>query len=76
MGNFCIKNTTGYIHGSEKLVVMSRKIRAYIGIILRRLYDYKGVEIIEANACKYHNIAIIGLKQTTRFTGGPSYILT
>ena len=30
------------------------KIKKDIGIILRKLCDYKGVEIIEANACKDH----------------------
>ena len=30
------------------------KIKEDIGKILRKLCDYKGVEIIEANACKYH----------------------
>ena len=30
------------------------KIKADIGVILRRLCDQKGVEIIEANACKDH----------------------
>jgi putative transposase len=27
------------------------KIKADIGVILRKLCDYKGVEILEANAC-------------------------
>ena len=30
------------------------KIKSDIGIILRKLYEQKGVEIIEANACKDH----------------------
>jgi putative transposase len=30
------------------------KLRRDIGIILRRLCEYKGVEIIEANACADH----------------------
>ena len=30
------------------------KIKADIGVILRKLCDHKGVEIIEANACKDH----------------------
>ena len=30
------------------------KIKADIGVILRQLCDHKGVEIIEANACKDH----------------------
>ena len=30
------------------------KIKSDIGVILRKLCDHKGVEIIEANACKDH----------------------
>lgn len=30
------------------------KIKKDIGIILRKLCEYKGVQIIEANACKDH----------------------
>ena len=30
------------------------KIKSDIGVILRKLFDHKGVEIIEANACKDH----------------------
>jgi putative transposase len=30
------------------------KIKADIGVILRKLCDYKGVEILEANACPDH----------------------
>lgn len=30
------------------------KIKRDVGIILRRLCEYKGIEIIEANACKDH----------------------
>lgn len=33
--------------------VIYGKIKADIGVILRKLCEYKGVEIIEANACKY-----------------------
>ena len=31
-----------------------RKIKADIGIMLRKLCEYKGVEILEAEACKDH----------------------
>ena len=31
-----------------------RKLRRDIGVYLRRLCDYKGVEIVEANACSDH----------------------
>jgi len=34
--------------------VIYREIRADIGFILRKLYEQKGVEIIEANACPDH----------------------
>lgn len=34
--------------------VIYGKIKAGIGVILRKLCEYKGVEIIEANACKDH----------------------
>lgn len=34
--------------------VIYGKIKADIGVILRKLCEYKGVEIIEANACKDH----------------------
>ena len=30
------------------------KIKSYIGVILRKLCEQKGVGIIEANACKDH----------------------
>jgi len=30
------------------------KIKVDIGVILRKLCEHKGVEIIEANACKDH----------------------
>ena len=30
------------------------KIKADIGIMLRKLFEYKGVEILEAEACKDH----------------------
>ena len=33
---------------------MYGKIKSDIGLILRKLCEYKGVEIIEANACKDH----------------------
>jgi putative transposase len=29
-------------------------MKSDIGQILRKLYEHEGVEIIEANACKYH----------------------
>ena len=34
--------------------VIYGKIKADIGVILRKLCDHKGVEILEANACKDH----------------------
>ena len=34
--------------------VIYGNIKADIGVILRKLCDQKGVEIIEANACKHH----------------------
>lgn len=34
--------------------VIYGRIKADIGVILRKLCEYKGVEIIEANACKDH----------------------
>lgn len=34
--------------------VIYGKIRADIGVILRKLCEYKGVEILEANACPDH----------------------
>ena len=34
--------------------VIYGKIRSDIGVILRQLCEYKGVEIIEAEACKDH----------------------
>ena len=34
--------------------VIYGKIKAYIGVILRKLCEYKGVEILEANACPDH----------------------
>ena len=33
---------------------MYGKIKADIGIMLRKLCEYKGIEIIEAEACKDH----------------------
>jgi putative transposase len=37
------------------------KIKADIGQILRRLCEYKGIEIIEANACKDHIHMLISI---------------
>ncbi|CDH89892.1 IS605/IS200-like transposase [Clostridium botulinum B str. Eklund 17B (NRP)] len=34
--------------------IIYEKIKSDIGIILRKLCEHKGVEIIEANACKDH----------------------
>jgi len=34
--------------------VFSDKLRKDIGFILRRLCDYKGIEIVEATACRDH----------------------
>ena len=37
-----------------RMQVIYGKIKADIGVILRKLCEQKGVEIIEANACKNH----------------------
>jgi len=34
--------------------VIYGKIKSEIGKILRKLCEYKGIEILEANACPYH----------------------
>ena len=39
------------------------KIKSDIGVIFRKLCDQKGVEIIEANACKDHIHMLISIPQ-------------
>ena len=48
------------------------KIKADIGIILRKLCEYKGVEIIEANACPDHIHMLVSIPpkmSVTQFMG-------
>ena len=41
------------------------KYKAEIGKILRQLCEYKGVEIIEAEACKDHIHMLVSIPQST-----------
>lgn len=48
------------------------KIKKDIGIILRKLCEYKGVQIIEANACKDHIHMLVSIPpklSVTQFMG-------
>ena len=50
------------------------KIKRDIGIILRRLCEYKGIEIIEANACKDHIHMLVSIPPKTSVLSFVGYL--
>ena len=50
------------------------KIKRDIGIILRRLCEYKGIEIIEANACKDHIHMLVSIPPKTSVSSFVGYL--
>ena len=50
------------------------KIKADIGVILRKLCDHKGVEIIEANACKDHIHMLVSIPPKLSVSGFVGYL--
>ncbi len=50
------------------------KIKRDIGIILRRLCEYKGIEIIEANACKDHIHMLVSIPTKTSVSSFVGYL--
>ena len=54
--------------------VIYGKIKSDIGMILRKLCEYKGVEIIEANACKDHIHMLVSIPPKLSVSGFMGYL--
>lgn len=54
--------------------VIYGKIQSDIGVILRKLCEYKGVEIIEANACKDHIHMLVSIPPKLSVAGFMGYL--
>ena len=54
--------------------VIYGKIKSDIGVILRKLCEYKGVEIIEANACKDHIHMLVSIPPKLSVAGFMGYL--
>lgn len=54
--------------------VICGKVKSDIGVILRKLCDHKGVEIIEANACKDHIHMLVRIPPKLSVAGFMGYL--
>ena len=57
-----------------RMQVIYGKIKSDIGAILRKLCEYKGVEIIEANACKDHIHMLVSIPPKLSVAGFMGYL--